>query len=188
VRSIETLVLLSGPLAVGKTAVRDELVTAHGFDYVRSGRYLLRKAECEALDVRRRGLQDLGDELDRRTDYRWLLDDVAVPGFESNPNIHRWIVDAVRKTRQIEHFRNAFGDTVFHAHLTAPEDVLEARYLARQAGTGDDADPTTYKAAVSHENEVASRKLITFADLVVDVSLIGPAAAALKIMTALGRA
>ena len=57
-------------------------------------------------------LQDLGDSLDVATDYRWLIDDFARPAIELNPDQGRWIVDAVRKTRQIQHFREAFGDAV----------------------------------------------------------------------------
>ena len=127
-KQLEFLVLLSGPLAVGKTTLREQLVLEHDFDYVRSGRYLLDLAEREALDGRRRGLQDLGDELDRKTDFKWLLEDVAMPGFQANPERSRWLVDAVRKPKQVKHFRNAFGTAVLHVHLTATEDVLKTRY------------------------------------------------------------
>jgi cytidylate kinase len=75
----KTLLLLSGPIAVGKTAVRDELVANHRFDYVRSGRYLTEMANKHSLTVGRTSLQDLGDQLDEATDFRWLLDDVIVP-------------------------------------------------------------------------------------------------------------
>jgi cytidylate kinase len=61
------LLLLSGPIAVGKTAVRDYLVGKHGFDYVRSGKYLSEMANRRSIDAKRISLQDLGDELDLKT-------------------------------------------------------------------------------------------------------------------------
>jgi adenylosuccinate synthase len=179
---VRYLVLLSGPLAVGKTALREELVAVHGFDYVRSGRYLLDRAQREALDGHRRGLQELGDELDRNTDFRWLLDDVAIPTFRANPNTSRWLVDAVRKLRQVEHFKGTFGASVFHVHLTAPEEVLKARYEARRAVAGKSADQTPYEQAIAHVNEVAARGLVNVADLKLDVSTMTPEEAARRIL------
>jgi hypothetical protein len=38
---------------------------------------------------------------------------------------------SVRKKRQVEHFRAAFADRVFHLHLNGPEDVLRGRYERR---------------------------------------------------------
>ena len=138
---IEILVLLSGPVAAGKTSLRQELMEAHGFDYVRSSAYLKALAAQQNLgDGGRTSLQDLGDDLDLRSDYRWVLDDVARPGFAASPAQRRWLVDAVRKERQIEHFRDAFGTSVLHVHLTASEDVLRQRYMTRLT-TGGDATP-----------------------------------------------
>lgn len=183
-KSLELLVLLSGPLAVGKTTLREQLVSRHDFDYVRSGRYLLEMAQREALDGHRRGLQELGDELDRKTDFRWLIDDVALPGFQGNPDKTRWLVDAVRKPRQVEHFRNAFGAAVLHVHLTASEDVLRARYEARRAATRESSDPTPYDEAIAHDNEVASRDLIHIADLKLAVNAMTPEDMARRVLAA----
>src|ERR1700734_1788532 len=101
-----------------------------------------------ARELRREGtrseLQNLGDDLDAKTDFRWLLDDVALPGFRSNPTIENWLVDAVRKSRQIEHFRDTFGEAVVHVHLTAPEIALRTRYEARRATSDGTGDQTPY--------------------------------------------
>lgn len=156
------LVLLSGPVAVGKTTLRQDLVAAHQFDYVRSSGYLKRLAEQRSLGGERTGLQDLGDELDRLTDFRWLLDEVAKPGFAAFSDRRRWLVDAVRKHRQVEHFRAAYGDAVLHVHLDASEAVLRQRYAERH-------DVTPYDDAIQHANEIASRSLIGIADLVIDM-------------------
>jgi hypothetical protein len=163
------VLLLSGPLAVGKTAVRIELVSQHAFAYLRSSEYLRSLAKASGLKADRPTLQNLGDGLDVSTDYRWLIDDVARPAMDSSPQQRRWIVDAVRKRRQIEHFRKAFGDSIRHIHCTAPEPILRARYLARQAEQGAEADMTTYEAAIDHDNERSARSLIECADVVINV-------------------
>ncbi|HET7160176.1 MAG TPA: AAA family ATPase [Burkholderiales bacterium] len=160
--SIEMLVLLSGPVAVGKTTLRQALMATHQFDYVRSSGYLKQIAAQRSLKGERTGLQDLGDDLDRLTDYRWLLDEVARPGFAASPDQRRWLIDAVRKHRQVEHLRAAYGDAILHVHLHASEAVLRQRYAARD-------DVTPYDVAVQHDNEIASRSLVGIADLVIDM-------------------
>lgn len=169
--TIEALVLLSGPIAVGKTCVRQELLAMYGFDYVRSSAYLIELSNAQGQGDERTSLQDLGDSLDAETDYRWVLDNVARPGFAASPEQKYWLVDAVRKKRQVEHFRDAFGPRVLHVHLTAPEAVLQQRYAARLATT---LNPTPYEVAIQHENEVASRGLVEFADLILDTSSFMP--------------
>lgn len=175
------LVLLSGAVAVGKTTLRLELLSSHGFEYVRSSGYLMQLAKDRGLPVDRTALQNLGDELDVASDYRWVVDKVALPAIEAYPNQLRWLVDAVRKERQIDYFRAVFGKHVLHVHLHANEDVIRARYEARQAALHEQADQTTYDVAVQHENEVLSRALISRADLVIDTNASSPAEAAERI-------
>jgi len=169
------LLLLSGPIAVGKTAVRDELVANHEFDYVRSGRYLTELANEQSLTVGRTPLQDLGDQLDNETNFRWLLDDVIMPALDQNANVDRWIVDGVRKPEQVRHIRHmAGGPIVLHIHLTAPEPILERRYEAQRAAQPQGRDSIPYQVAVNHPNETISRDLYRIADEVYDTELIGP--------------
>lgn len=179
--SIESLVLLSGPIAVGKTSVRQELLAAHGYDYVRSSAYLIELARKQGGDKSRTSLQDLGDRLDRETDYRWVLDEVARPAVAAHPSKLCWLIDAVRKKRQVEHFRAAFGPLVLHVHLHAPEEVLQERYSTRLVSA---IDAMPYDVAIRHENEVASRDLIHIADLVLDANIAPPQELAREIAAA----
>ncbi|MGH6648034.1 AAA family ATPase [Aquabacterium sp.] len=184
---LEALVLLSGPIAVGKTSVRDELLSTYGFDYVRSSAFLKALAEEQGQSDQRASLQDLGDRLDLETDYRWVLDNVARPGIAASPDQKHWLVDAVRKKRQVEHFREAYGARVLHVHLDAPEIVLQQRYASRSSSI---RDLTPYQSAVQHENEVASRSLIEIADHVFDTSALTSqeiAEAIVKKLTTLSR-
>jgi dephospho-CoA kinase len=165
---IEWVVLLSGPVAVGKTTLRDALVVGHGFSNVRSSEYLRQRAASLALIDDRLSLQELGDKLDRDTDYRWLVDDVALPLFRAGQQ-QRWLVDAVRKERQVQHFKAAIPGKVLHVHLTAPEHLIRSRFALRLGVAEADAEEA-YLRTISHSNEQASKALIEVADLVVDTS------------------
>jgi adenylosuccinate synthase len=182
---LRNVVLFSGPLAVGKTAVRMDLVATHGFAYLRSSEYIRGIAKTKALSGRRLNLQNVGDDLDLATDYRWLIDDVARPAMVAQPNQQHWIVDAVRKLRQIEHFREAFGGAVRHVHFVADEGILRERYRARQIAQASDADLTSYEKAIDHDNERSARSLGQYADLVVDLGVLSSAKAAQAVMQGL---
>jgi adenylosuccinate synthase len=159
------VVLLSGPVAVGKTRFADELVNAYKFNKIRSGGFLAAQASARRIRADRTGLQELGDELDALTDYRWVVDSVAVPAIEGVPSQRRWLFDAVRKHRQVEHFRSEFGDAVFHVHLVAPEEVLRSRYERRLCAGSEYIGATSYDDAVKHPNEIESRSLGSIAQL-----------------------
>jgi adenylate kinase family enzyme len=160
------VLLLSGPVAVGKSTLATQLVEHHGFRTIRSGNHLRSVATQLGSDTTRRALQELGDTLDLRTGYLWLIDSVASPQIEAAPGHARWLLDSVRKERQVEHFRRRFPHVV-HVHLTAKEEVLRARYAARLAAGGEYEGGTPYDVAIAHPNEIASRGLVTIADQVV---------------------
>jgi len=179
------MLLMSGPVAVGKTAVREALVSKHGFAYLKSSQYLRAEAERAGLSSERVVLQELGDRLDEETDYRWLIDSVALPAMKRAPDSSRWVVDAVRKRRQIEHFRASFADAVFHVHFTADESILVDRYKARQISQGAAGDSTPYESAIDHDNERSARSLHVVADMLVDLGKYSASAAAEAIVSAL---
>lgn len=176
----EMLILLSGPVAAGKTTLRQALLGEHGFEYVRSSGYLKQLMERRGETETRTALQNLGDELDLQTDYRWLLDAVVSTAFEASPAQRRWLVDAVRKHRQVEHFRASYGMAVLHVHLYADEAVLRDRY-------GKRGDSIPYDVAIEHDNEVAARSLIDVADLIIDTGSESAERAADQIVEAAGR-
>jgi adenylosuccinate synthase len=124
----------------------------------------------------------VGDLLDAETDYRWLLDDVSKPAIVSTFGKRRWVVDAVRKDRQVSHFRDEFGHTVDHVHLFASEEVLRARYEHRQQSGDDYVGDVPYEKAIQHPNEVSARSLIEIADHAIDIGLKTPAEAADEIL------
>lgn len=165
------LLLLSGPLAVGKSSIAKELVENHQFSTIQTGRFLLARVQELNGGASRADLQALGDSLDTETDYRWVVA-VAQLAMARSPIVDRWLFDSVRKKRQIDHFRSQYGDKVHHVHLTAPDEVLQKRYEARLTGGGEYSGNTPYVMAIRHPNEIAARQLQKVADYVIDLSRI----------------
>lgn len=158
------LLLLSGAIGSGKTKVACELIKNFGFVKIASSGYLsslIPAEERKEGDERRQQLQELGDRLDDETGYRWIVDPVATQAIQDSPDTQNWLVDAVRKKRQVELFRERFGILVRHVHLTASEEVLRSRYAQK----GSD-----YDAVITHPNEVNARSLESLADLALDTS------------------
>jgi len=173
---MDYILLLSGPLAAGKTEVAALLTADWGFSRIRSSHYLQAIASERGGSTDRAALQTIGDALDAETDFRWLIEDVAIPTMQENPGMTRWLVDSVRKPRQVDQFRGAFPSRVFHLHLNAPEGVLRERYEARLRDGGEYAGATPYEIAISHPNEIASRGLISIADAVLSTEHMAPSA------------
>jgi adenylosuccinate synthase len=99
-------------------------------------RFRVKRLSTRALLLRtgasndRESLIKYGDKLDIETKGKWVLEqflDQTRGILESEI----WLVDAVRTLDQVGHFREKFGDQVFHIHLTAPIGVLRERYISR---------------------------------------------------------
>ena len=150
-------------MGAGKTHIANALQQLHQFQPISSGAFLRSYGGGTQKRLSRTDLQNLGDALDVQTDFRWVVDDVARPAISAAYSIQNWLLDAVRKAKQIEHFKDVFGESVRHIHLTAPEKVLRARYLAR-----GDFKEQDYLNARAHPNEVAARSLYAYADATFD--------------------
>lgn len=174
---MKRILLLSGPIASGKTSVSAALKEFHGFVSISSGSFLRAQLAARNEPLDRHRLQELGDSLDMSTDFSWLIESVASPAIHGRPAVENWLLDAVRKPRQVELFRIRFGDAVKHVHICAPESVLQQRYVAR--GT---ADLNEYIASVAHPNEQSARSLSGFADIVLDTHTYTPFQIADQIM------
>ena len=175
--SVEKFLLISGAIGAGKTSVANVLVSRFKFQKISSSGYLRSLIPPEELSVgdnARFQLQNLGDQLDKETDYFWVVDPVSTGQIKIHPDIHNWLIDAVRKKRQVEHFRNKFGSAIRHIHLTAPEEILRSRHSCRS---------DEYDRAVNHSNEVNARSLGEIADLIIDTSVNAPNVVATQIVS-----
>ncbi|WP_163018707.1 AAA family ATPase, partial [Pseudomonas viridiflava] len=58
------VLLISGPIASGKSTVTNKLISAYGFESLSSGDYLRNLLKSKSQPVTRKELQELGDRLD----------------------------------------------------------------------------------------------------------------------------
>jgi len=161
---MQRMLLLSGAVGAGKTAVAAMLSEKAGFQRLSTSGYIRQYSSRLGPEGQHLQLQELGDQLDLKTDYQWVLNDVALPAFIAAPEECNWLLDAARKPKQVAHFRQHLGHVIRHVHLTAPEEVLRERYSGRLT----DDDP--YDQVAAHPNEVAARSLEGLADAVFDTS------------------
>lgn len=178
----QRLALFSGPLAVGKSTVAQVLIAQHNFESIRSGAYLRKLAASRALKINRTNLQQLGDSLDTATDFAWIVDDVAAPTLCDRADHENWLLDSVRKKRQVEHFRARLHARLLHVHFTADDGALRQRYETRAAQDGDYEGGVTFETAIAHPNEASARGLESEADLVIDLTKVGAEDAARVIL------
>lgn len=110
-------------------------------------------------------LQAKGDDLDRQTAGRWVLDELSkVERASEKEKI--FIVDSVRIKDQIDHIRKAYG-SVTHLHLTAPPDVLRQRYDKRYRGK---SGSPSYDQVKMNPTEQKIESLSKVADVVIDTN------------------
>jgi adenylosuccinate synthase len=157
---IHRVILLGGPICGGKSSVAAELLSEFGYHKISSSNFLRKQLGAALLTENERTLlQNAGDQLDEETDYRWVVDQVALPTVAANSDQKLWLFDAARKPRQVEHFRKAFGQALLHCHIAASEAALRKRYEERTSSVD-----TPYSVACAHPNEIAARALSHLAD------------------------
>ena len=158
------IVLLSGPIAAGKSSLGDRLVERLGATRVKT-RELLGQRFPHLDD--RRTLQRAGDRLDRETSGEWIATSIAStlagqPGTRAPALL---VVDSVRIHEQVQAFRAAFGDAVFHVHLTANIECLAQRYGQRRSSF---QEVPGYADVRRNRTEREIEKLAPLADVVIE--------------------
>jgi adenylosuccinate synthase len=124
------ILLISGAVATGKSSLCKGLYARFGVKILKTKNIIQGKYPHAASE--RRALQELGDELDKKTSHRWVRDELHRYIHERLSDESIVAVDAVRKTQQVDAIRKAFGPRVFHIHLTASEHELTKRYVHRR--------------------------------------------------------
>lgn len=160
------VLLISGPVASGKTTLAIELSNHFNMDIIQT-RELLQRSLPENNDSNRKDLQDVGDQLDNLTGGRWIHDEL-VQRMRNVPSDSSVVIDSVRTMSQIEVIRETYGVIVTHIHLTAPQEILEERYYSRLLYTGGCKKSITYQDILSNQTELMVEDLQLLADIVID--------------------
>jgi adenylosuccinate synthase len=164
-RALLRVVLISGQICSGKTALVEQLRDKHGARIVKTKDLILKKLPKTKNE--RQSLQRAGQGLDRKDGGRWVAEALQrVVDESSRENTPRglYVVDSVRILGQVEAIRRAYGADVHHIHLTAPDNVLRARFEAR---TRSDDSGTAYDALKGNKTEKGVESLAAIADVVV---------------------
>ena len=159
------IILLSGPVASGKTALAGNLADQFGVKVLRTRDWLKSELENRGLGGRA-DLQREGERLDQETNGTWVLKgldrDLRASGTSESV-----VVDSVRIGKQIDAIRAAYGAAVTHIHMTAPGPVLSQRYEKRQQESTE-PDSMTYEDIRRNNTESLVDELQDLADVVVD--------------------
>ena len=132
------------------------------------------------------GLQRAGDRLDRNTHGQWVAEALARRVRDADNHENCLIVDSVRIGMQIDRIRESYGPKVTHIHVTAPIDVLEARF-ARRAEQSRSEHAMMYADVRRNRTEQRVDTLRQVADVVIDTDRCTPADVIARAEAALNR-
>jgi len=123
------IIVLSGPIASGKSTLAGQLETRFGATIFKSNRLI--HVHRPKVSDEREALQKAGESLDRRTKGAWVSEALVrlVADLTEDALV---VVDCVRIEKQIDAIRSAFGVIVYHIHLSASDDELKQRYSSRR--------------------------------------------------------
>lgn len=167
------IVLISGSVASGKTTLVRELAKAFPYEriHVLKTKDLIVDLALKRLGTpllpERRALQEFGDRLDRETQGRWVRD-ALISLVNRHVTIEAasiFMVDAVRILPQIKAIREAYGFSVTHIHLKAPQEELAERYKRRDSGL---KELKSFKEVEKNATEERVQELEKTADVVID--------------------
>ncbi|MHB1302635.1 MAG: adenylosuccinate synthetase [Acidiphilium sp.] len=161
------VLVLSGPVGVGKTSFADALARRFQVRRVSTRQHIIRRL---GTSNDRAALQAAGSSLDQQTNGAWVADAVAEEVETSPPN-EILLVDSARIKSQVRQLRSRFGSKLHHVHLTAPIGTLRERYLARSAETKEFA---TYEELYQNATEAAIESLASLADVTLDTARTEP--------------
>ncbi len=158
---VKRIILLSGPVAAGKTRLGNALVERCEFKVIKTRKLI---ESLVQVPNERGALQKAGEQLDKETHGQWVAQALAreVSRLPDNCSV---LVDSIRIEQQAEAIRFAFGARVVHIHLTAPINVLSERYGSRAPNV---KELPAYDQVRADPTESAVEKLADIADIVID--------------------
>ena len=154
------IIVISGPIAVGKSELAKRLEKDFDAFIVKTSDALIdpgTKILNGRLDLQKRG-----DQLDEKTDGKWVRDLLSDAMRKEKKSI--FVVDSVRIKKQIDEIRKSFG-LLTHLHLTAPNEELKKRYCSRFKKNGN---VPTYAESRKNKTENKIGSLDRIADVVIN--------------------
>jgi adenylosuccinate synthase len=143
----QRIVLISGPIGVGKTTLSENLRLNHDAR-------LIKTRDLLSMDARFR-LQILRSRADA------LFEMLKMPGGDLV------VVDTVKRIEQVNAIRKEYGQSVFHIHLKADRADLRKRFHTRQSSF---IEARSYDEARRNATEAGVDSLESKADAVVNTS------------------
>lgn len=159
------IVLVSGPVCSGKSALVSQLQDKHGAHVLKTKDLILQILPKTKLERRR--LQLAGQRLDNADGGNWVaraLQQAVDRATAGTTPEGLFVVDSVRIAGQIEAVRRAYGAEVHHIHLTATPHELRRRYEERHR---DDDAGIDYDRVKRNRTERRIEELGRLADIVV---------------------
>ena len=160
------LVVVSGGLASGKSALANRFNHAFGCDVLRTSELIRRL--LPSVDSDRTSMQKAGNKLDRQTKQTWIANEVAKEIRRNGDSGVPMVLEGVRKPLQMEAIQNAIGHRyVRHIHLRVDKETQRKRYEeARRAK--DTLLP--FEQAIDDASEKLMDQLERRADAVIDTN------------------
>ena len=159
------IILLSGPVASGKSMLARRLSEEFNIKHLRTSDWLKSRIS-KSGEAGRAALQREGDYMDRLTHGKWVLDGV-IQALREPDEIGCIVVDSVKIQDQIDAIREEYGPIVTHIHMTAPLEILTARYDNREKASDINGSPS-YGEVRHNETELEVNSLADIADVVID--------------------
>lgn len=181
---MKLILVLSGRIASGKSTLCQGLVNQFGFELIKTNEILRSLAEGR-VEFERKALQQYGASLDRKTRGAWVVAGLKniIEERELSDDAEV-VIDAVRIENQIEALRAAYSHRVVHIHVTAPDDVLEARFRSRYKKGFIEA--TSFAETQKNPTERRVKNLAKVADVVIDTKLCSSRDVLVRVASRLG--
>jgi adenylosuccinate synthase len=173
------IILLSGPVAAGKSTLAAALVERHALVHLKTQDFI-RSLRGTKLD--RTELQKAGESLDKKSKGDWVRD-ALVRELQACPENAQVVLDSVRTAEQVRGVREGFGAMVVHVHLTAPVRALQRRFASRR---GKMSEPKSYESVRQDATEKRIGELEDIADVLIDTDRCLPRDVVVRVASRLG--
>lgn len=144
---------LSGAIASGKTTLAEKLAEKDGFIHLRSRNVLVEMLTNKNFEVSEKNLQDIGKEVIESIGGSGLSALVLKNYNHSN----NYLYDSIRHVKDLDYFKQRFGDSFRLIFIDCSEEVRKDRYLKRK---NRDCTMESFKERTKHiiEEEIPMLK------------------------------